>query len=93
MAHAGSFKSHQNAFLNDPKCQKQGFMDLQLVDWLDIAYYDTNKRFLTFGILTRSWRIIQKSQKHIFEWSKVPKSGFLDLGLLDWLDIAYYDRN
>ena len=25
--HGGSFKSHKNAFLNDPKCQKQGFLD------------------------------------------------------------------
>ena len=40
MAHAGSFKNHKNAFLNDPKCQKQGFLDLGLVDRLDIAYYD-----------------------------------------------------
>ena len=25
IAHAGSFKSCKNAFLNDPKCQKGGF--------------------------------------------------------------------
>ena len=25
IAHAGSFKSHKNAFLNDPKSQKGGF--------------------------------------------------------------------
>ena len=25
IAHAGSFKSHKSAFLNDPKCQKQRF--------------------------------------------------------------------
>ena len=25
IAYAGSFKSHENAFLNDPKCQKWGF--------------------------------------------------------------------
>ena len=25
IAHAGSFKSLKNAFLNDPKCQKGGF--------------------------------------------------------------------
>ena len=25
IAHAGSFKNHENAFLNDPKSQKVGF--------------------------------------------------------------------
>ena len=66
----------QNAFLNDPKCQKQGFMDLQLVDWLDIAYYAKTNCFLTFGNTSRSQRIIQKYQKSIFEWSKGPKMRF-----------------
>ena len=37
---AGSLKSHEIAFLNDQKCQKRGFLDLGLVDRLDIAYYD-----------------------------------------------------
>ena len=40
MAHVGSFKSHKKAFLNDPKCQKRGFLGLGLVDRLDISYYD-----------------------------------------------------
>ena len=35
----GSFKSHVNAFLNDPKSQKRGFLDLGVLDRLDIAYY------------------------------------------------------
>ena len=26
IARAGSFKSHKKAFLNDPKCQKRGFL-------------------------------------------------------------------
>ena len=38
--HEGSFKSHKKAFLNDPKCQKRGFLGLGLVDRLDISYYD-----------------------------------------------------
>ena len=33
MAHAGSFKSHKNAFLNDPKCPKGGFVPISRV-WL-----------------------------------------------------------
>ena len=39
----GSFKSHKNAFLNDPKCQKGGFLDLGPLDRLDIAYDDRTK--------------------------------------------------
>ena len=54
LGHEGSFKSRKNTFLNDPKCQKQGFMDLRLVDCLDIAYYDGNKRFLIYGSLAGS---------------------------------------
>ena len=36
IAHAGSFKSHKNAFLNDPKSQKRGFWPfsgLRSVGW------------------------------------------------------------
>ena len=66
-----------------------------LLDGLDIAYFDSNKCFPTFGKVTRSWRIIQKSRKCIFEWSKEPKKRFLAIfwgfGLLDRLDIAYFD--
>ena len=43
IAHVGSFKSRKNAFLNDPKCQKGGFLDLGLLDRLDIAYNDRTK--------------------------------------------------
>ena len=43
IAHAGSFKNHKNSFMNDPKCQKRGFMDLLLMDRLDIAYDDRTK--------------------------------------------------
>ena len=40
MRHAGSFKNHKIALLNDPKCQKRGFLDLGFMDRLDIAYDD-----------------------------------------------------
>ena len=43
------------------------FMDLGLLDLLDIAYYDGSKCFSTFGTVTRSWKMILKSQKCIFE--------------------------
>ena len=71
------------------------FLDLGLLDWLDIAYYDRTKCVSTFGNTTRSWRIIQKFHESIFEWSKVPKEVFrhyLEFGLLDWLDITFDDR-
>ena len=43
MAHDGSFKNQKNAFLNDPKGQKQGFLDLGLLDRFDIAHDDITK--------------------------------------------------
>ena len=59
---AGSFKNQKNAFLNDPKCQKGFFLDLGLLDLLDIAYDDRTKWVPTFRNLNSSWRIIQKCQ-------------------------------
>ena len=71
------------------------FLEFGLLDRLDIAYCDSTNCFPTFGKVTRSWRIIQKSNKWIFEWSKEPKKEvfghFLKFGQLDRLDIAYYD--
>ena len=63
------------------------FLDLGLLDWLDIAYYDRTKCGSTVGNTTRSWRIIQKRHKSIFEWSKVPKMRFLAfiLSLVCWI--------
>ena len=66
------------------------YLEFGLLDWLDIAYDDRILCFPPFGNITRSWRIIQKSQKSIFEWSEVPN---LELGLSDWLDILYYERS
>ena len=45
--HEGSFKNVKNAVLDDPKCQKWGFLDLRLLDGLDIAYDDRTKCFPT----------------------------------------------
>ena len=68
------------------------FLDLGLLDWLDIAYYDKTRCVSTFGNTTRSWRIIQKSLKCIFEWSKVPKIRFLAiiLSLVCWIDLILH---
>ena len=60
IAHVGSFKSRKNAFLNDPKCQKGGFLDLGLLDRLDIAYNDRTKWVTMFKNLNSSRRIVQK---------------------------------
>ena len=75
------------------------FRDFGLLDRLDIADCDGTKSFSGFGNLTRSWMIIQKSLKCIFEWSKAPKKRFswfmqkwaknrfltIFLGLVGWI--------
>ena len=68
------------------------FLEFGLLDRLDIAYCDSTKRFLTFGIVTRSWSIIQKSNKYIFEWSKEPKMRYLAifLSLVCWIDLVQF---
>ena len=54
IAHEGSFKSVKNVFLNDPKCQKGVFLDLGLLDRLNIAYDDRTKCVITFNNANRS---------------------------------------
>ena len=68
------------------------FLEFGLLDRLDIAYCDRTKCFLTFGNVTRSWRIIQRSQKCIFEWSKEPKKKFLVIfwTLVCWIDLILH---
>ena len=72
------------------------FQEFGLFDRLDIAYCDRTKSFPAFGNVTRSWRIIQKSHKMQFWMIRSAKKKevfghFLELGLLDRLDIAYCD--
>ena len=57
------------------------FLEFGTSDGLDIVYYDRIKCFPAFDNITRSWRIIQMSQKCIFEWSKEPKMRFLAIFL------------
>ena len=68
------------------------FQEFGLLDRLDIAYCDSTKCFPTFGNVTRSWRIIQRSQKCIFEWSKRPKKRFLAIfwSLVCWIDLILH---
>ena len=68
------------------------FLEFGLLDRLDIAYCDSTKCFPTFGNVTRSWRIIQRSQKCFFEWSKRPKKRFLAifLSLVCWIDMILH---
>ena len=68
------------------------FLDFDTSDRLDIAYYDSTKRFSTYGNVTRSWRIIQKTQKCIFEWSKEPQKRFLAIfvSLVCWIDLMLH---
>ena len=65
------------------------FLEFGLLVRLDIAYFDGTKCFLTFGNDTRWWRIIQKSQKCIFEWSKEQKTRFfvIFLNLVCWINL------
>ena len=55
---------------------------------LDIVYYDSTKCFPAFDNITRSWRIIQMSQKFIFEWSKELKKRFM---AIIWSLVCYID--
>ena len=68
------------------------FQEFGLLDWLDNAYCERTKRFPTIGNVTRSWWIIQRSQKCIFEWSKRPKKRFLAifLSLVCWIDLILH---
>ena len=72
------------------------YLEFGQLDWLDVEYDDRTICISPFSNTTRWWRIIQQSQKSIFEWSKVPKNEvfghYLEFGLLDWLDIAYDDK-
>ena len=52
------------------------FLVFGLLDRLDIAYSDSNRCLPTLCNIARSWRIIQRSQKCIFEWSKELKKRF-----------------
>ena len=69
------------------------FRDFGLLDRLGIAYCDGIKCFSGFGNLTRSWTIIQKSLKCIFEWSKEPKKRFLAIfwSLICWMDLILHN--
>ena len=77
--HGGSFKDLKYPFWMIQKAKNEvfgHFLEFGLLDRLDIAYCDSTKCLPTFGNVTRSSWIIQKSEKCIFEWSKVPKRGF-----------------
>ena len=68
------------------------FLESGLLDRLDVAYCDCTKCLPTFGNVTRSSWIIQKSQKCNFEWSKCPKRRFLTivLSLVCWIDLILH---
>ena len=62
------------------------FLEFGLSDWLDLAYCGSTKYSTTCANTTRSWRVVQESQKCIFEWSKEQKTMFLAifLSLVCW---------
>ena len=66
---------------------------LSFVSWIDlILHIIIELCFPPFGNTTKSLRIIQKSQKSIFEWSKVSKMMFLAiiLSLVCWIDLILH---
>ena len=68
------------------------FLEFALLDRLDIAYCDSTKCVLTFGNVTRSWRIIQTSRKCVIEWSKGRKMRFLAIfrSLVCWIELILH---
>ena len=95
IAYAGSFKNHKMHFWMIQRAKNEvfgHFLEFGLLDRLDTAYCDSTKCFPTFGKVTRSWKIIQRSQKCIFEWSKEPKTRFLAIfwSLVCWTDLIYH---
>ena len=66
------------------------FLDICHLDRLDIADYDRTKCFPTFGTVTRSWRMMLKSRKCIFEQPTEAKKKFLVIfsSLVCWIDLV-----
>ena len=58
--HDGSFKNSQNAIKSAKKEDFGRFLDLGLLDRLDIADFDRSKCPSTFAKVARSQRIVQK---------------------------------
>ena len=85
----GSFNNNITLAQNDLFSPVLGhFLEFGPSNQLHIAY----KCFPSFGNTTRSRRIIQMSQKRIFEWSKEPKKRFLAvfLSLVCWSDLIWH---
>ena len=72
--------------------KKEGFGHFLVFGLFDIAYCDITKCLPTSGSVTMSWRIIQRSQKCIFERSKEPKKSFLVIfwTLVCWIDLILH---
>ena len=67
----------QKCFWMIQGAKKEVFGHFLVFGLFDIAYCDITKCLPTSGNINRSWRIVQRSQKFIFEWSKEPKNTFL----------------
>ena len=95
--HGGSFKSHKNAFLNDPKSQKEvfgHFLEFGRSDMLHTAYFDCTKWSLQLGYNIAHAGSFKNQKKAVLNDPKSQNrvfDHFLEFGLLDRLDIAYCD--
>ena len=71
------------------------FLELGASDRLQIAYFDYAKWSWQVGCHIGHAGSLKNHKICLFGWSKMPKKGFFDhfleLGLLDRLDTAYYD--
>ena len=74
--------------MNDPKCQKQDFLDLGLILHIMIEL----NVFQLMATLPGHEGSFKSHEIAFLNDPKCQKQGFLDLGLVDRLDIAYYDR-
>ena len=67
---------------------------LSLVSCIDLILHMMIELYVFHhsATLPGQWRIIQKSQKSIFEWSEVPKMRFLAiiLSLVCWIDLILH---
>ena len=95
IAHAGSFKNHKNAFLNDPKSQKWVFLAIFM-----ILVHRINFKLHVLIILNNvdKWAVITPMQDHSkitkmsFWMIKRAKIGFLTIfgSLVSWIDLTLY---
>ena len=98
--HEGSFKNHKMPFWMIQSAKKEffgRFLDLGLLDRLDIAYYDWTKRFPTFTTLLACYGSFKGSKRENVSFSLFPLfslfslfSLFTFLSFLSFLSFSFF---